>query len=96
MADDGNPISDAVELVKAYAMQETVDPLKHLSTFFKWGIIGAVFVMFGSLFLVLGALRSLQALDSTFFSWDWIEYIIAIVVAAAITGLTGLVIFRSK
>ncbi len=96
MADDGNPISDAVDLVKAYAKQETIDPLKHLSTFFKWGAIGAVLVMFGSLFLVLGALRSLQALDSTFLSWDWVEYIIAVLVAGAITGLTGLVIFRSK
>lgn len=93
MAESGNPISEAIDMVKAYAKQETVDPLKHLGTFFKWGAIGAVLVLMGSILLVLGVLRLLQDVMP---SWDWASYLLAWVTAVALAGATVLVIFRKR
>ena len=91
MAESGNAISEAIDTVKAYAKQETIDPLKHLSTFFKWGVIGAVLVLFGSILLVLGLLRWLQ---DVWPAHDWLTYLLAWFGAVGLTGLTALVIFR--
>lgn len=76
-----------VELVKAYAQQETVGRLKGAGRWLAYGALGAVLMGFGLLLLLLGGLRFLQSkFDTTFDgAWSWVPY--AIVLAAAVVLL---------
>lgn len=82
-------ISDLVEMVKQYATQETVDPLKSLGRFFKFGLPGALLTAFGAVFLVLGLLRALQVETGSRFTghWSWAPYLITFIGAAVVIGL---------
>jgi len=77
------------QLVVRYVKEETVQPLRDLGRFLFWGIIGSLFVGFGSLLLLLGVLRYLQwqfpVLDG---SLSWLPYVIVAVVAVATLALT--------
>jgi hypothetical protein len=60
---NANPLDGAKEIqamLKDYAIQETVDPLKSLGRFLAWGISGAIMVFLGVFFIGLGLLRLLQ------------------------------------
>ncbi len=65
-----NPTGDArelVDLVIAYAKQETLQPLKGLGKNALKGIGGAVLLGFGGVFVSIGALRAMQT------ETDWFE-----------------------
>ncbi len=51
---------EVFDLVKAYTMQETAEPLKGLGDYLKWGVSGAVALGLGLFFLVMALLRGLQ------------------------------------
>ena len=72
-----------------YVKEETVKPLKDLWRFVMWGAIGSVFVGFGAVLLLFGALRYLQwqfpVLDG---SLSWLPYVIVAVLALIVIGLT--------
>jgi hypothetical protein len=53
-------VSDLWELVREYAKQETIDPLKNVWRFFGWGLMGSFLLALGFVFLSLGILRGLQ------------------------------------
>lgn len=52
---------ELVELVIAYAKQETIGPLRSLGRFVAFGVLGAIFVAIGGFLLALAALRVLQS-----------------------------------
>jgi len=87
------------ELLKAYAQQETVGPLKNLGRQLGFGLAGSVCLAFGALFLVLGMMRGLQSHTlpdpiGTFFQvHDWIVYLIAV---ALLGGICALCILKAK
>lgn len=96
MADDGNPITEAVDLVKAYAKQETIDPLKKLGPYLKFGVPGGVAAALGFFFLSLGVLRFMQHRGS----WvtgnlSWIPYLTAVAFTLVSCAVFGLLIKRS-
>jgi hypothetical protein len=65
-----NPTGDAkelVDLVVAYAKQETLDPLKGLGKNALKGIGGAVLLGIGGVFCSIAALRAMQS------ETDWFE-----------------------
>lgn len=65
-----NPTGDArelVDLVIAYAKQETLDPLKGLGKNALKGIGGALLLGIGGIFCSIGALRAMQS------ETDWFE-----------------------
>jgi putative superfamily III holin-X len=65
-----NPTGDAkelVDLVIAYAKQETLEPLKGLGKKAALGLGGAVLLGVGGLFVSIGALRAMQT------ETDWFE-----------------------
>ena len=65
-----NPTSDAkelVDLVIAYAKQETLEPLKGLGKNALKGLGGAFLLGMGGLFVSIGALRAMQT------ETDWFE-----------------------
>jgi hypothetical protein len=57
---------ELVDLVVGYAKQETLDPIKKLGKTIALGIVGAVAVGLGVVFLSLGALRAMQSETETF------------------------------
>jgi hypothetical protein len=85
---DRSPKESATEvwaLVRDYAKQETVEPLKGLVTYLKWGLVGAVLVSIGLVELILAVLRAVQAegggaLDGR---WSVVPYLVTLVVSGA-------------
>jgi hypothetical protein len=76
------------DLVIRYIKEETVQPLKDLGRFVMWGTLGSLFVGFGAVVLLVGALRYLQwqfpVLDG---SLSWLPYVIVAMLALAVIGL---------
>ena len=64
---DNGQIGEMLQLVKDYARQEALDPIKGAKSFIVWGLAGAFLIATGCVFLVLGLLRMLQTeLHGTF------------------------------
>ena len=96
MASDTNPVNDAVEVVKAYAKQETIDPLKRLGPYLKLGVPGGILGGLGFFLLTLGVLRFAQDRGSWVTgSLSWIPYLVAVVFAVILCGLFAMLIKRS-
>ena len=77
------------ELSVAYAKQETVDPLKGLGRYLGYGLGGAVVFGFGSVLLLISALRALQTETGSTFtgSLSFVPYLIVSLAAALLVGL---------
>jgi hypothetical protein len=78
--------SELWDLVRAYAKQETVEPLKGIGRFIGFGLAGSFFVGTGVVLLAIGSLRLLQEeLASTFDgNWSWAPYAIVLVGCAVV------------
>jgi hypothetical protein len=85
----GEVVSELVDLTKAYAKQETVDPLKGLGRYLGYGLAGALLLSIGVILLILAGLRALQSETGTTFTgnWSWAPYVIVLVGASAVIGL---------
>jgi hypothetical protein len=83
---------DVDELKKVairYIKEETVQPLKDLWRFMLWGALGSVFVGFGVVLLLFGALRYVQWQFPVFQgSLSWLPYVIVAALAVVIMALT--------
>ncbi len=84
-------LQELLDLLKAYAQQETVDPLKALGSYLAWGALGAVLLATGVFFVALSALRALQTETGSTFqgNWSWVPYLIVAIGVAAVIGLAG-------
>ena len=82
-------ITSTVELVKAYARQETVDHFKGIGRWVGFGIVGATSLSIGIVLLVVGLLRLLQDVGQDVFYgvWSIVPYLIALVVCGLIVAL---------
>ncbi len=83
---DGNSIGEIIGLVKTYARQETIGPLKGAGRWLAFGTAGALALGFGLSMLLLGLLRLLQNEASGVFdgNWSWAPYGITLVVCAIV------------
>jgi hypothetical protein len=81
------------DLLKSYAQQETIGPLKNLGNQFKWGMAGSLFITLGIFLLTMSVLRGLQT-QVPFFrdnvGWTSIPYFVAFGVLAAFMAWVGL------
>ena len=92
-----NPSGDArelVDLVIAYAKQETLEPLKGLGKNAALGLGGAVCLGIGGVFCSLGALRAMQS-ETDFFERHNLSYLpyfftVLILVVLSAIGWAGL------
>ena len=66
------------ELLRSYAVQETLDPLKKLGVYVAWGAGGSLLLALGGFFLSLSALRALQTETGDTFvgEFSWAPYFI--------------------
>ena len=85
----GDVINDLWILIRDYAKQETVDPLKALGRFVGYGIGGAALLALGLAFGALALLRMLQTEtgDHLTGKLTWVPYGVTFVLTAAVVGL---------
>lgn len=72
-------VSDLVETVKSYAVQETVGPMKGAARWLAYGTTAALSLGLGIVLLAVGTLRLSQDLGGTALdgSWSFVHYIVA-------------------
>lgn len=88
--DDPTSIAGVVDLVKTYAQQETLGPLKGAGRWLAMGTAGAAVLGIGLVLVLLGVLRLIQT------EWDraasgslsWIAYLIVLVLCVLLLVLT--------
>ena len=92
----GDIANDLWLLLRDYAKQETIDPLKALGRFLKLGVPGAIIGSLGVFFLSLAVLRALQEETGTALTgvWDWVPYLAAFVVCLVVIGFSAVAIRR--
>ena len=87
-----NPTGDArelVDLVIAYAKQETLEPLKGLGKNAALGLGGAVLLGIGGVFCSIGALRAMET-ETDFFerhNLTYLPYFITVLVLAVLSAI---------
>lgn len=82
-------IGELWELLRAYAQQETIGPLKSLGHQLKWGLAGSFCITVGIFLLTMAVLRALQTQVLLFRdgpAWTFLPYLAAAVVLSAFLG----------
>jgi hypothetical protein len=82
-------IGETVDLVKAYALQETVGPIKGAGRWLGIGLAGAFTLAIGLSLVLLGLLRMLQTEwgRSARGSLSWLPYVIVLIVCVGLIVL---------
>jgi len=77
-------VSEVVDVLKTYAIQETVGPIKGAGKYLAFGMAGAVALGIGGILVMLGLLRLVQTeVDRTARgSLSWLAYLIVLAVCA--------------
>ena len=85
-------LGEVFDLVKAYAKQETLDPLKGAGRWLGLGLAGSVLLVIGSLELILALLRALQTESGSSFDGNlsWLPYLITIAVASLVAVILAM------
>lgn len=85
---DDASVGDVFDLVKAYARQETLGPLKGAGRWLGYGVAGAVCLSAGLVLVALGLLRFIQTQWDTVFdgAWSFAPYLMVLAVVAAATA----------
>jgi len=76
------------DLVRAYAKQETIEPIKGLGRYAAFGVAGSFMVGLGVVLLGVGLLRALQTETGDTFdgSWSWAPYLLTLLACAVVAG----------
>ncbi len=76
------------ELLRDYAKQETIDPLRQLGRYLGFGVGGSLLIAFGSILMGLATLRFLQTQTGDFFlGWrSVLPYVIVLFELALVAG----------
>lgn len=84
-------VAELWDLVRGYAKQETIEPMRGLARSAAFGVAGSVVLSLGLVMLLLGGLRALQTETGDTFdgNWSWAPYLIALVAAGAIIALVA-------
>ena len=81
-------VGDVVDLVKGYARQETLGPLKGAGRWLALGTAGATFLGLGLVLVLLGVLRLLQTeLDAFDGGFSWVPYVIVLVICGLLSAI---------
>lgn len=77
------------DLVRAYAKQELVEPVKGIGRFAAFGLAGSLVLGVGTVLVALGVLRVLQSETGSTFegNWSWAPYLVTLLGCLAVVGL---------
>jgi hypothetical protein len=83
-------VTDLVDTVKAYARQETIEPLKGAARWLAMGSLAAVSLGLSMVFGALAILRFSQDMGGTVLdgSWSFVHYFITLIAMSALVWLT--------
>lgn len=83
-------VTDIVGSVKAYARQETIEPLKGAARWVAVGSFAATCLGLSMVFLALAVLRLSQDLGGTTLdaSWSFVHYFVTLVVVGTLVALS--------
>ncbi|MEO7372122.1 MAG: hypothetical protein ABI949_08005 [Ilumatobacteraceae bacterium] len=100
-ASQGDPgsISQVIDLVKDYARQETLGPIKGAGRWLAFGAAGALLLGTGCAFLVIGVLRMVQNEFGKSFRGSWVTmlpYLFAFVASLVVMGIAAWRISKKK
>lgn len=92
----GEVINDLWLLIRDYAKQETIDPLKSIGKFLGYGVGGALSLSLGILFGAVAILRILQTETGTRLtgSLDFVPYVVALLFTIAAAAISVYAIRR--
>jgi hypothetical protein len=96
---DSGQIGQVIDLVKEYARQETLGPIKGAGRWLAAGAAGAVLIGMGCVLLVLGALRMVQNEFGKSFRGSWVSllpYLFALVVTVMVMAVAAWRISKKK
>jgi cobalamin biosynthesis Mg chelatase CobN len=83
-------ITETVQLVKDYALQETLAPVKNAGKWIGFGLLGAVLIGLATAFLSLGLLRMVQSEWPDTFDGRWMSllpYLFALLLCILVAAL---------
>lgn len=83
----GSSITELIDLVRAYAKQETIGELRGTGRWLAWGAIGGLSILLGLLFTLVGVLRLLQSTafeGSSALSWAPYFIVLALTIALVV------------
>jgi len=83
-------LGQTVEMLKQYAKQETLGPLKGAGRWIGYGLAGALAIGVGTAFLVLGMLRMVQTEWPGTFAGRWVSlapYLFGLLFCVLVIGL---------
>lgn len=85
-----NPLNETIQMVKDYARQETLGPLKGWARYLGFGAAGSLVLGIGFVIAALGILRLLQTETSAFEgpSTSILAYLITLAVCVLVIALT--------
>jgi len=88
-ADIPGSVGEVVDLVKTYAKQETLGPLKGAAQWVAWGAGGAALLGLGLTIVILGVVRLMQTEWNATAggTWSWIPYLVGIILCGAFAAL---------
>lgn len=83
--------SELLDLLRAYAKQETIQPLKGIGRWLAFGAAGSLLLGTGLVLLAVGALRALQTETGTTFegNWSWAPYLIVLAGCAVLIAVVA-------
>jgi hypothetical protein len=96
---DAGQIGQVIDLVKEYARQETLGPIKGAGRWLAAGAAGAVLLGTGCALLVLGVLRLMQNEFGKTFRGSWtylLPYLFALIASVAVMGIAAWRISKKK
>ncbi len=82
-------LGDFYDLVKEYARQELLEPLRPIPRWIAFGVLGSVLLMISGISLTIAALRVLQEETGSTFggSLSWVPYAITLFASIVILAL---------
>ena len=96
---DSTNVGEVVDLVKDYARQETLGPLRGAGRWLAFGTLGAILLATGTSILVLGILRYFQTEHAHTFAGKWVSlvpYVIALAISLTVIGVAASRIGKSS
>lgn len=80
-------VGDVVELVRDYAKQETLGPLKGAGRWLALGSAGSLLLGLGSVLVLFGVLRLMQTETDAFDGgFSWVPYVVVLVLCLALSA----------